>query len=122
MVRQIVNWNKVDYAKCLYDSGTNQRCPSKLQSKPELIMGRHEFIFTLRQSHHLSQNNLYEQFQSGFLPLHCTETALIKITDNLLMAADSGLAILILLDLSAAFDTLCHTTPAQQTPPPPPPL
>ena len=26
------------------------------------------------------------------------------------MAADSGLTILILLDLSAAFDTLCHTT------------
>ena len=60
---------------------------------------------------HLSHNNLYDQFQSGFRPLHSTETALIKITDDLLMAADSGLlTILILLDLSSAFDTLCHTT------------
>uniref|UniRef100_A0A8P4GUB4 Reverse transcriptase domain-containing protein n=1 Tax=Dicentrarchus labrax TaxID=13489 RepID=A0A8P4GUB4_DICLA len=59
---------------------------------------------------HLTHNNLYEQFQSGFRPLHSTESALIKITNDLLLAADSGLlTILILLDLSAAFDTISHT-------------
>uniref|UniRef100_A0A3B3I0Q0 Reverse transcriptase domain-containing protein n=1 Tax=Oryzias latipes TaxID=8090 RepID=A0A3B3I0Q0_ORYLA len=59
---------------------------------------------------HLSQNPLYEQFQTGFRPLHSTETALFKISNDILLAADSGLfSILLLLDLSSAFNTISHT-------------
>lgn len=58
---------------------------------------------------HLDTNNLHEPFQSGFHPKHSTETALVKITIDLLRAADSGLlTILILLDLNVAFDTISH--------------
>ena len=69
-----------------------------------------ERVVATQLKSHLNSNDLYEPFQSGFRSKHSTETALLKITNDILLSADSGhLSILLLLDLSAAFDTINHS-------------
>ena len=58
---------------------------------------------------HLVKNNLFPTLQSAYRPNHSTETALLKIKNDILMNMDKQHAmLLILLDLSATFDTVDH--------------
>ncbi|KAM9455123.1 putative RNA-directed DNA polymerase from transposon X-element isoform 2-T3 [Clarias gariepinus] len=54
-------------------------------------------------------NNLNDPNQSGFKVAHSTETALLSVTEKLHAARSAKLSsVLILLDVSAAFDTMNH--------------
>ena len=54
-------------------------------------------------------NPNYSSYQSAYRPLHSTETAALKIMNDLLMNVDNSHAtMLVSLDLSAAFDTVNH--------------
>ena len=68
-----------------------------------------EKIVLVQINSFLEQNNVLEVFQSGFRKYHSTETALTKIISDLRQNSDANkVSILILLDLSAAFDTIDH--------------
>ncbi len=57
----------------------------------------------------LNERNLFDKFQSRFRQSHSTETALLRVSNDILLSSDAGrCSILVLLDLSAAFDTVNH--------------
>ena len=59
---------------------------------------------------HLEQNDLFCRFQSAYRQYHSCETAMAKISNDILHSLDhNDSSFLILLDLSAAFDTVDHT-------------
>jgi len=57
----------------------------------------------------LNLNGLLPRFQSAYRAHPLTETAVLKVLTDILLAVNAGdLSALILLDLSAAFDTVDH--------------
>ncbi|CAB3985662.1 RNA-directed DNA polymerase from transposon X-element [Paramuricea clavata] len=63
------------------------------------------------QTHdHLTAHKLYPKAQSSYRQYHSTETALLCVKNDILMNMNKQHAtLLVLLDLSAAFDTVDHT-------------
>jgi len=58
---------------------------------------------------HLQASGMLARLQSAYRANHSTETAVLKVLSDILLAIDFGdLSALVLLDLSAAFDTVDH--------------
>ena len=62
-------------------------------------------------NHHIDSQKLHAKVQSGYRKYHSCETATLKVVNDLKSDIESGnISALILLDLSAAFDTVDHST------------
>ncbi len=84
----------------------NYRPVSNLPFISKLI----EQAVALQLIEHLKINKLYDDLQSAYRQLHSTETALLRVKNDILMEMDKQkVVLLLLLDLSAAFDTIDHT-------------
>jgi len=85
----------------------NYRPVSNLSFLAKLL----ERVVQKRLQQFLASNNLMPVTQSAYRQYHSTETAVTKVYNYLLLAADKGdVSALCLLDLTAAFDTVDAST------------
>jgi hypothetical protein len=68
-----------------------------------------ERVVVKQLNEHMSSNHLHEPLQSAYKKFHSTETALVKVHNDIMWAMErQGVTVLLLLDLSSAFDTIDH--------------
>jgi len=84
----------------------NFRPASNLEFLSKLI-GETVFV---QLNNYLGENDLHEPLQSAYKIFYSTEAALFTVTNDIMLSFDKGDNVfLVLLDLSAAFDTVNHT-------------
>ncbi|KXJ15782.1 RNA-directed DNA polymerase from mobile element jockey [Exaiptasia diaphana] len=70
-----------------------------------------ERVVSCQLQQYLYANDLFSSMQSAYRQNFSTETALLRVQNDILMALDRGdEVLLILLDYSSAFDTIDHST------------
>ena len=68
-----------------------------------------EKIIFIRILQHITDNNIIDGFQSAYKAGHSCETALLRVYNDIVITIGKGNgSFLVLLDLSAAFDTIDH--------------
>ena len=88
--------------------------PSDLQnfrpiSKLPFLANILEKVVSNQLTSFLEAHSIYDTFQSGFRKHHSTETALLIVSSDILMSANAErCTVVVLLDLSSAFDTVDH--------------
>ena len=84
----------------------NYRPASNLPFLSKLL----EKVVQNQLQHHITSNDAMPKFQSAYRQFRSTETALVKIFNDLLLPADQEqVSALCLLDLTSAFDTVDHS-------------
>jgi hypothetical protein len=69
-----------------------------------------ERVVARRLNEHMTVNNLHVDSQHGYKSNHSTETLLVKFLNDILVAVDKSRGVVVLLiDLSSAFDTVQHS-------------
>ena len=82
---------------------SNLKVLSKLEEKEEKVVAIKLIDYVM--SHHLD-----ETFQSAYENFPSTETALVRVQNDILCAIDNNESVIfLLLDLPAAFDTVDHS-------------
>ena len=70
-----------------------------------------EKVVASRLLYHMESNSVSNNLQSAYKKLHSTESAFLKVENDVLLNMEKGrVTALTLLDLSAAFDTIDHLT------------
>ena len=90
---------------------------NKDSMKPYLPVFNLSFLFKVLEksvanqlNSHINSSHTSDQYQYAYRKFHSTETALLKIHNDITLSREAGKATaLTLLDLSAAFDTIDHT-------------
>ena len=68
-----------------------------------------EKVVNNQLENHINSHSLHDDVQSAYRAYHSTETALLRVHHDIAYALDSNCsAVLLMLDLSAAFDTIDH--------------
>ena len=100
-----------DYVKCEIRSHTITYTTKKAkQMRKQEIELSNRLVVAKQLNEFISREGLLNVNQSAYKSSHSTETALLKIQNDIAFSVDSGKAVaLTLLDLSAAFDTINHS-------------
>ena len=89
-----------------FEQFTSFRPVSNLKFLSKLV----EKAVYVQLNNYLGKNDLHEPLQSAYKIFHSTETALLTVTNDIMLSLDKGDSVfLVLLDLSAAFDTVNHS-------------
>ena len=88
-----------------HETLANFRPISNLKMVSKII----EKVVAVHLNRYLEENNLNEPLQSAYKQYHSCETALVRVQNDILLSIDNQqCVVLLLLDLSAAFDTVDH--------------